>query len=294
MLKICGPGLKQKLFDSLPWLEHQTQEDYLSALDILDAQHVLVRNHQLTHINAHYKKELTKNLNTKEDRVKILRAYGRLNKSDLDPTAKNPILIAPNTHLARLIINDAHGPYHVGTAHTISNVRRMYWIPRLREQVKKSLRKCITCQKMNNLPFKYPEMTDLPRSRVTRSRVFQHTGLDYFGPLTVFREDREKISVYGCIFTCTVTRMIHLELVLDGTTEKFLNAFRRFVARRGKPQTVICDNAPTFLLGSQILVQSLGKIEEEPSINEAMSNHCITWHHITPFSPWKGGFYERL
>uniref|UniRef100_A0A7I4YZT0 Peptidase A2 domain-containing protein n=1 Tax=Haemonchus contortus TaxID=6289 RepID=A0A7I4YZT0_HAECO len=287
-------GLKQKLFDSLPWLEHQTQEDYLSALDILDAQHVLVRNHQLTHINAHYKKELTKNLNTKEDRVKILRAYGRLNKSDLDPTAKNPILIAPNTHLARLIINDAHGPYHVGTAHTISNVRRMYWIPRLREQVKKSLRKCITCQKMNNLPFKYPEMTDLPRSRVTRSRVFQHTGLDYFGPLTVFREDREKISVYGCIFTCTVTRMIHLELVLYGTTEKFLNAFRRFVARRGKPQTVICDNAPTFLLGSQILDQSLRKIEEEPSINEAMSNHCITWHHITPFSPWKGGFYERL
>ncbi|XGW03188.1 hypothetical protein V3C99_014858, partial [Haemonchus contortus] len=25
-----------------------------------------------------------------------------------------------------------------------------------------------------------------------------------------------------------------------------------------------------------------------------MSNQVIEWKHITPYSPWKGGFYERL
>ncbi|KAK6032254.1 hypothetical protein OSTOST_01567, partial [Ostertagia ostertagi] len=106
------PEIRQKLFENLPWLQHQPQEDHLTARDILDAQHILIRNHQLAHINAQYRKELTKNLNLKEDHTKILRAYGRLNRSDLNPTAKNPILIVPNTHLSRLIINEAHGPYH--------------------------------------------------------------------------------------------------------------------------------------------------------------------------------------
>ncbi|ETN71462.1 hypothetical protein NECAME_19326 [Necator americanus] len=116
---------------------------------------------------------------------------------------------------------------------------------------------------MNNLIYKYPEMTDLPANRVIRVRTFQHIGLDYYGPMKVFREDMVKTNVYGCIFTCAVTRLIHLELVPDGTAEKFINAFRRFVARRGKPDTVTCDNAPTFLLGNQVLNQSLEATGEQ-------------------------------
>ncbi|KIH58458.1 hypothetical protein ANCDUO_11336 [Ancylostoma duodenale] len=178
--------------------------------DIKDAQYVLIRNHQAVHINHQCRKELTKNLNLKEDEENVPRAYGRLNKSDLDAAAKNPILIVPNTELCRLLIIEAHGLYHNGTAHTMSQIRQMYWIPKLREQVKKHVRSCIPCQKMNNLAYKYPEMTDLPKVRVTKAQPFQHIGLDYFGPLTVFREDMVKTTAYGCIFTCTVTRMIHL------------------------------------------------------------------------------------
>ncbi|KAK6762888.1 hypothetical protein RB195_023550 [Necator americanus] len=137
-------------------------------------------------------------------------------------------------------------------------------------------------------------MADLPSRKVTRTRPFENIGLDYFGPITVHDDHKERTNVYGCVFTCCVTRLIHLEIVSDGTTEKFLNAFRRFVARRGKPHLVTCDNAPTFILGSQILNDSL----TEPSTNEDvarnMSNQMIEWKHNTPYSPWKGGFYERL
>ncbi|KAK6762325.1 hypothetical protein RB195_023150 [Necator americanus] len=141
---------------------------------------------------------------------------------------------------------------------------------------------------------RYLEMADLSSRRVTKRRPFENIGLDYFGPITVHDDHKERTNVYGCIFTCCVTRLIHLGIVSDGTTEKFLSAFRRFVARRGKPHLVTRDNAPTFILGSQILNDSL----TEPSTNEDvarnMSNQMIEWKHNTPYSPWKGGFYERL
>nr|CDJ98122.1 Integrase domain containing protein [Haemonchus contortus] len=295
--KVCSRvdgELQSKLQDHLPWLRHDTKESSLSARDIHDANHALLRNHQMAYVKTPYRKELSKNLNLKEDNTKLLRTYGRLNKSDLDPMANNPIFIVPHTELSQMIISEAHGKYHRSTAHTMSEVRQKYWIPRLREQVKKCIHQCVPCQKANNLPFKYPEMTDIPGFRVTKARPFQHIGLDYFGPLTVSQEDMVKLSVYGCIFTCAVTRMLHLELVTDGTTEKFINAFRRFVARRGKPDTVTCDNAPTFLLGNQILKESTQTKEVDEEVERLMSNEGIEWHHITPYSPWKGGFYERL
>jgi len=49
-----------------------------------------------------------------------------------------------------------------------------------------------------------------------------------------------------CLFTCIPVRAIHLEWVKDLTLQQFLSCFRRFVARRGKPQSVISDNAPQF------------------------------------------------
>ncbi|KAK6761506.1 hypothetical protein RB195_022540 [Necator americanus] len=90
---------------------------------------------------------------------------------------------------------------------------------------------------MNNLPFKYPEMEDLPDRHVQRARPFEHVGIDYFGPLTVKERD-ETVKAHGTIMTCTVTRLLHLELVSDMTTANLLNALRRFFARRGVPTSI--------------------------------------------------------
>ena len=44
---------------------------------------------------------------------------------------------------------------------------------------------------------------------------------------------------------CLVTRGIHLESVSDGLAKTLLNAYRRFVARRGKPKYIISDKFTT-------------------------------------------------
>ncbi|VDL76093.1 unnamed protein product [Nippostrongylus brasiliensis] len=76
------------------------------------------------HLDPRYRKELSKNLNIKEDEEHIFRAYGRLNNSELNSFAKNPVVLAPKTELCRLVILEAHGPYHNSTAQTIAEVRR--------------------------------------------------------------------------------------------------------------------------------------------------------------------------
>ena len=51
--------------------------------------------------------------------------------------------------------------------------------------------------------------------------------------------------MYICLFTCVNTRAVHLEVVAD-LTEKFVQAFCRFVGRKSLPQLMISDNASTF------------------------------------------------
>ena len=81
------------------------------------------------------------------------------------------------------------------------------------------------------------------RERVAQSLPFQFIGLDYLGPILV-KEGSEIIWI--CLFTCLAIRAIHLEWAKNLTPEQFLSCLRRFVARRGKPQLKISDNAPQF------------------------------------------------
>ncbi|XP_064470268.1 uncharacterized protein LOC135385022 [Ornithodoros turicata] len=77
------------------------------------------------------------------------------------------------------------------------------------------------------------------------SHPFEVTGIDFAGPVMLKRR-RNYHKSYFVLFTCAVTRAVHLELCEDMSAIKFLQAFRRFTARRGICQTIYSDNALTF------------------------------------------------
>jgi len=45
----------------------------------------------------------------------------------------------------------------------------------------------------------------------------------------------------------TEQRAVHLELLSDMSTDYFLLALRRFIARRGQPETIWSDNGTNFV-----------------------------------------------
>uniref|UniRef100_A0A7I4YKJ4 Integrase catalytic domain-containing protein n=1 Tax=Haemonchus contortus TaxID=6289 RepID=A0A7I4YKJ4_HAECO len=87
----------------------------------------------------------------------------------------------------------------------------------------------------------------LPKRRAIRTKPFENVGVDYFGPL-IAKENDDKTKVHGIIITCMTTRMVHMEVVTDTSTDKLLLALRRFFARRGVRKSITSDNGPSFVL----------------------------------------------
>ena len=107
------------------------------------------------------------------------------------------------------------------------------------------LKRCLVCLRFQGRPYKVKLMAPWSTQKVIRSKAFTNTGLDYFG-LFYIRQGKDQVKVWVCLFTCITVRAIHLELVEDMTAEQFLPALRRFIARCGKPDQIILDNALNF------------------------------------------------
>lgn len=54
-------------------------------------------------------------------------------------------------------------------------------------------------------------------------------------------------KAYKAIFVCMATKAIHLELVGELTSNSFIGAFRRFVARRGACTHLWSDHGRNFV-----------------------------------------------
>jgi len=92
-------------------------------------------------------------------------------------------------------------------------------------------------------------MGELPSKRLQSSRPFLTTGVDYAGPISLrLGPPRSKTITKGyiAILVCFVTKAVHIEVVTSLSTEAFLAALRRFIARRGKPRTICSDNRTNF------------------------------------------------
>ncbi|KAL0839990.1 hypothetical protein ABMA28_015317 [Loxostege sticticalis] len=101
--------------------------------------------------------------------------------------------------------------------------------------------RCLRCFRLKCQPAQ-TIMGDLPSSRVNKScRPFVSVGVDFAGHFNMKSSklrNAKILKVYLCIFVCFTTKAVHLEVVSDLTTEAFLAALKRFVARRGLPKEI--------------------------------------------------------
>ena len=137
-------------------------------------------------------------------------------------------------------------------------------------------------------------MASLPRERVDvgKNPPFTYTGVDYFGPMSV-KYRRGTVKRYGCIFTCLVTRAVHIEVAHSMDADSFLMALHRFIARRGKPQKIFSDNGTNFVAADKELADEIRSLNTK-KLKDDMLLEAIEWNFNPPHAPHMGGAWERL
>lgn len=241
------------------------------------------------------KNSCLKSLNPYIDGAGILRVGGRLRHSELKE--KHPIIMGTKNNLTSLIVADAHSrTMHGGVQLMLCYLRSKYWILKVKGLVKKHIHQCLTCAKQK-ATARTQIMGDLPKERVTPSRAFLNSGVDFCGPFQILNNKgrgAKTRKAYIALFICMSTKAIHLELVGDLTSEAFIGAFKRFVARRGKCAHLWSDQGRNFI-GADKELQAAWKdagLVFEKNIAETLALDSTKWHFIPPYSPNFGGLWE--
>ncbi|GBN75964.1 hypothetical protein AVEN_139256-1 [Araneus ventricosus] len=221
-----------------------------------------------------------------------LRLGGRLQFAQVTSEEKHPLLLDGSHHFVKLLIRHTHVRlHHLGVRIVLSDLRSNYWILRGREAIKRVIHGFLPCR-LSKAPRGTQIEAPLPADRVTPCISFSTTGIDFAGPLYV-RNSKSLDTAYIALFTCSTTRALHIELVSDLTTDKFLMALQRFVGRRGLPHTIYTDNATTFHAANRELI-SLWNSLASTKVQQFYAINGIKWKFIVPRAAWWGGWWERF
>ncbi|XP_073718572.1 uncharacterized protein [Misgurnus anguillicaudatus] len=222
----------------------------------------------------------------------LIRVGGRLRRAEaLSPDIIHPIVLDPKHHVTKLLIQDADQRlHHPGAERVLAELRRKYWVIRGREAVRKHQRSCYNCQFWRAKP-QTPQMADLPPARLRLFKPpFYSTGTDCFGPFHV-KIGRRQEKRWGILYKCLTTRCLHLDLLEHLDTDAFLLSLRRFIARRGKPFEILCDNGTNFVGGDRELRDTFNQMSQE--LQEQLAEQQIQFRYNPPSAPHFGGTWER-
>uniref|UniRef100_A0A2S2NBR8 Integrase catalytic domain-containing protein n=1 Tax=Schizaphis graminum TaxID=13262 RepID=A0A2S2NBR8_SCHGA len=273
---------------------------YPSQIELDEALNVVVKSSQ-KYFLGHLRHELSlprplsktwSHLRPFIDERGVIRVGGRLSNALIPEEQKHPILLSRLSHLSVLLVRHWHKLLcHAGPRVITVLVSRQFWIVALRRLIRQVTSKCVVCVRFS-AKNPQPLMADLPPSRVQQCRAFSKVGIDYAGPLLI-REHRlrkaRQYKVYIAVFVCMTVKCVHLELVLDLSTDSFLAAFDRFVARRGLPSDVYSDCGTNFVGAARQLRTLVNHVDNQPRL---IKTFRCSWHFNPPSAPHFGGIWE--
>ena len=226
----------------------------------------------------------------------IIHVGGRLRRANIPRNIAHPIIFPKRGHLTNLLIDHHHHlAKHAGRNTTLSEIRSSgYWIINGRSTVTSYIWRCVICRKQRGNTVGQ-KMSDLPSDRIEPAPPFTYSAVDYFGPFYI-KEGRSERKRWGCLFTCCVTRAIHIEVSHTLTTDSFINAYRRFICRRGKIRQLRCDRGTNFIGAKNELEAALAGLNDE-QIHEKLLKDGCDWFKFKlnpPHASHMGGVWERM
>ncbi|XP_075151197.1 uncharacterized protein LOC142225306 [Haematobia irritans] len=227
----------------------------------------------------------------------MLRVGGRLTNSGLRYDEMHPIILPAKSKFTELLIDFTHkillhSEHHV----MLRAVRQGYYIPRVRNLIRKCIRNCKQCtifkHRMQN-----QLMAPLPTERVQFSLPFTYTGVDFAGPFNIRASTVRNAKIlkgYAAVFVCFTTKAVHLESCSELSANAFVATFSRFAGRRGLPKTIFSDNGRNFVGASYKLLKEHQQFLQvaEKVLADKYALHGFSWSFIPPYAPHMGGLWE--
>jgi len=125
-------------------------------------------------------------LNPFLDQKGLIRACGRVTASDsLRSDDRHPIILPHDCALSRLLVKFTHLiSLHGGNQLVVRLTRSRYWVSRIMNLVKAVVISCKVCV-FHKKRLQVQMMESFPKERVSFSRPFTYTGMDYAGPFDI-------------------------------------------------------------------------------------------------------------
>lgn len=194
------------------------------------------------------------------------------------------MILPCKSHMTTLIIHSRHEQLaHAGRSHVLARPREKFCIIGANSAVHQLISSCLTCRRSEGKP-QDQKMADLPADRLTPSPPFTYVGLDFFGPY-IPKDGRKERKRYGALFTCLISRGVHIEIANSLETDCFINALRRFITCHGPMHEIRCDNGTNFVGRKRDLCQPMNEMDHS-KITEKLRHHQIATSHM-------GGVWER-
>ena len=223
-------------------------------------------------------------LNLQPNQEELLECRGRVQ-------GEYPIYLPYNSMLSLRLTEEAHRQtLHGGVGLTMAKVRSRYWIPRLRQLVRKVRGACHGCKRFQALAYAAPPPGNLPTTRTHGTNPYQVIGVDYAGPIRYRVSKQREGKAYVLLYACSLTRGIYLDLLPNLETAECLRSLKKFIAHRGRPERIYSDNGRTFV-GAAEWMKTVMKDER---LQTYLSTNQIKWQFNLSRAPWWGGQFERL
>ena len=233
--------------------------------------------------NPHFV-ETSRKLNLVKNNEGIYECRGRLQGSF-------PTYLPADALFTKKLVQRTHvETLHGGVLLTMAAVRETYWIPKLRKLVKSVRGSCWGCKRFTAVPIVKPPPGNLPTDRTEGGAAFQVIGTDFAGPIRYRMANKRKGKSYLLIFSCSLSRAVHLELVQNLETGTFIQCLKRLIARRGRPAVIYSDNGATFLKAAKWLKQ----VRNDERVQDLLQEYDMIWKFNLSRAPWWGGQFERL
>ena len=163
----------------------------------------------------------------------VWRCGGRMSKSCLLSPAKNPILLDKSHYLTRLIVTDTHlRVLHTGVKETLHSTLVSVLAGQGASVCSEDnpLLRCSARGRRASLVVATP--CHLYRT-IESSNPGHSKSLELTLQVPSFTKTSDTTGtskVWLCLYTCCTSRAVHLDLVIDMTTDTFIRSFRRFAS----------------------------------------------------------------